>query len=325
MRSLLCLAAARTDYDFKDITDVYKYLFDDDTPSFLTNGEYQESVSYVPWLVSHIEDGDKIYRLGYPETNDSSSFHFLRRGKHGLFALFHGDMWVSASLFMHGVWSEPQIELLQSLIPKGASVVDVGANIGAFTVPMARAVGETGTVHAFEPFRRIFQVLAANVALNGFANVHTHHMALSSRSGIRRVQSFDYDNIGNFGASSVVDDPNLGEWLSRTSATEIIQLVRFDSLELGEIFLMKIDVEDHDHEVLEGAAETIQRYRPLILIETQNDQVLWMLDNWGYRCVQGETSPYASGVLRNADYEIFAADTDNLFCWHESTRHEKEL
>ena len=59
----------------------------------------------------------------------------------------------------------------------GDTVLESGGNIGSFTVPFARFVGPTGSVHAFEPQRPLAQLLATNAALNLLKNVHVRHAA----------------------------------------------------------------------------------------------------------------------------------------------------
>jgi FkbM family methyltransferase len=317
MRALLCVGAVLAD----PITDVYKHILNRSISAQLSDEEinvrFDAATRQVPSLSGHLEDGDRVYRLADSETYATTgAFHFLRKGKHGVFALFPYDMFVSGSMFLHGVWSEPQVEFLQNLVPKGATVVDVGANIGSITVPLAQMVGQGGTVHAFEPFRRIFQLLTANVALNGLNNVYTYPVALSNETKQRGVPAYNFDAVGNYGASNVED----GTWLERTNDVEELRFATLDSFGLGEVFLIKIDVEQHERQVLEGSAGTIQKYRPIIMIETNSEQVVLMLKNWGYKCSIAKTEPYGSGVYRNeGSSEVMPVEYDNLFCIHEST------
>jgi len=70
-----------------------------------------------------------------------------------------------------------ELSLFGKLAKRGDTICDIGAHIGAYTVPLAAAIGAEGTVHAFEPFRLVFQLLMANVAVNGLSNVYGHQMA----------------------------------------------------------------------------------------------------------------------------------------------------
>ncbi|KAF4683343.1 hypothetical protein FOZ63_009456, partial [Perkinsus olseni] len=71
---------------------------------------------------------------------------------------------------------------MQSILRPGDVFVDAGANLGSYTIPMAEHVGPAGMVLAFEPFRWTYQLLNANVALNGLMNVWTYQAALSDRA-----------------------------------------------------------------------------------------------------------------------------------------------
>merc|ERR1712125_138581 len=89
------------------------------------------------------------------------------------------DMVVSNRLRLSGSYDAQELEILMQLAQSGDAFVDIGANVGAVAVPLAAHVGREGVVHAFEPFRQVFQYLNANVATNGLANVFTYQNALS--------------------------------------------------------------------------------------------------------------------------------------------------
>ena len=65
-----------------------------------------------------------------------------------------------------GEWSELEYTFFSHFVQKGDIVIDGGANIGAFTIPLAKKVGKSGVVYAFEAQRVLSQLLSANVALN---------------------------------------------------------------------------------------------------------------------------------------------------------------
>ena len=100
-------------------------------------------------LVAHIEKQSRI-----------------KRCKHGLFLILLNDLFISESLDMYGEWSEKEVELFLAIVRPGDRVIDAGANIGSFSIPLAKAVGHSGRVDSFEPQRRLSQILAANAAQN---------------------------------------------------------------------------------------------------------------------------------------------------------------
>ena len=86
--------------------------------------------------------------------------------RHGTMLFNAGDIYIGASLAAYGEFSEGEVALFRQLLRPGMTALDVGANIGAFTLPMARLVGATGRVIAWEPQRIVVQTLCANLALN---------------------------------------------------------------------------------------------------------------------------------------------------------------
>src|SRR5262249_9061914 len=124
----------------------------------------------------------------------------------------------------------------------------------------ARSVRSPGRVIALEPQRIMYQMLCGNLALNAIDNVIAHNCAAGRSTGSIAVPSVDYSKPGNFGAVS----------LARSSQGDIVALVTIDSLALPSCHLIKVDVEGMELDVLEGAKNTLQQFRPPLYVE--NDQ-----------------------------------------------------
>jgi FkbM family methyltransferase len=116
-------------------------------------------------------------------------------------------------------------------------------------------------VLAFEPQRTVFQTLCANVALNSLTNVYCRQEALSSEAGEITVPILDAHIQTNFG----------GLGLGQYSKGERVPVVTIDSLNLPACRLIKVDVEGMEEQSLRGAAQTIDRYHPILYVE--NDRV----------------------------------------------------
>lgn len=104
---------------------------------------------------------------------------------HGLPLIgFADDLQLTPALLQRRTWDAPTTRLLERLVRPGDRLLDIGANIGYFTVYGAALVGGTGHVHAFEPNPRTHAVLARNVRMNDFSHVCTlHATALGDRAG----------------------------------------------------------------------------------------------------------------------------------------------
>ena len=213
-----------------------------------------------------------------PKETERPQLVRIRQCRHGLMAYFPHDTFIGGALERYGEYVEKETELLLSYVSAGSIVVEVGANIGCDTVPLAMKVTSTGRVFAFEPQRVIYQMLCANLAINGIWNVNAERVALGRGPGILQVPPVDYAKPGNFGGVPLQDR---GEEPVRVSALDAYRLPRCD--------LIKIDVEGMELEVLQGAVETIARTRPTIYCE--NDRA--------------EKSPALVSFLRGLGYDLY--------------------
>jgi len=118
-----------------------------------------------------------------------ATHHKLLSTLHGNFLINLRDTFVGKSLNTYGEWCQSEVLLFSSIVREGDVVIDVGANIGAFTVPLAKMVGTKGCVVAYEPQRQIYQLLSANIALNEIPNAFLYQNAGEARKacGKRRA------------------------------------------------------------------------------------------------------------------------------------------
>lgn len=156
---------------------------------------------------------------------------------------------------------------LKMLIDKpDGQVLDIGANLGTFCVPLAQKIPQL-KFHAFEPQRIISYQLCANVIINSLDNVYTYEFALSNEDANVELPMPDYANETNIGAFSIDKEVRKNEYECTTvNTTDTIQLVPLDLLAFSNVKLIKIDVEGHELEVLQGGIETIKanNYPPII-------------------------------------------------------------
>jgi len=205
----------------------------------------------------------------------------VRRCRHGFMLYSLKDVYIGRSFELYGEYCEQEAALYRQLLRPGQTVVDGGANIGSHTVVFAGAVGPEGLVHAFEPQRVIHQMLCANLALNGLANVHAHHAAVGAAPGQIAVPAVDYGKASNFGGVSLVDGASEG------NVAEEVPVMTVDALSLERCHLIKIDVQGMEAEVLAGAAATIARCRPALYVENdlkeKSRALIAALFDLGYR------------------------------------------
>lgn len=186
------------------------------------------------------------------------------------------DMYVGRSLDLYGEFSELEAALFDQIVKPGDTVVEVGANIGAHTVHLARLVGPKGQVVAYEPQRIIFQLLCANLALNELNNVHTYRAAVGAAPGVVTLPPIDYGAEGNFGGVS----------MSTGTVGEPVPVFSLDRLEVSSLRLLKIDVEGMETGVIEGARQLIRRHHPILYVENdrreRSARLIALLGELGY-------------------------------------------
>jgi FkbM family methyltransferase len=185
----------------------------------------------------------------------------LKQCRHGLFMYNALDQYVGRSLDVYGELCEFETILFRSIVKPGMVAIDVGANIGAHTVSLAKFVAPAGSVIAIEPQIVVFQMLCGNVAINNLNNVTTLWSAAGEKSGSIKVPQLDYNVEGNFGGLSLE---------SQRSGYSVPVLV-LDSLQVQRCDFIKIDVEGMERDVLKGAKKLLQKFKPILYVE--NDRV----------------------------------------------------
>lgn len=230
--------------------------------------------------------------------------------KHGVIVYLISDNVIGKALNLYGEFAEESNTLLSQLVRPGDTVLDIGANVGTVTTCMARRVGSQGKVYAFEPQRLIFQNLCASIALNGFTNVYCLQSAVGATNDSISIPQINYTQQGNFGAVSL-DRPDF--------QSDRVDLITVDSLELDSLRAIKIDVEGMEFEVLKGAKTAIEKYLPIVYMESKKSQstsnCIEMLQDLGYSLYWHFAFFYRKDNYRKNPVNIFGPQGDiNMLC-----------
>ena len=173
---------------------------------------------------------------------------------------------LTAYLFRDRV--EEELGILDQLIGPGATMIDIGANIGLYTLRGASLAGRSGRVLAIEPGSQVLEVLRANLALNDFPQVRLLPVALAAEEG--RAQLFRVPLGDDPQAFSLV--PQDGEIPSEEVVTRTLDSVITEE-GVTRIDLIKMDVEGLEPQVLKGGADSIGRFRPMVIFEINAGQI----------------------------------------------------
>ena len=160
---------------------------------------------------------------------------------------------IQRHIYFFGTW-EPDISgWLTSTLQHGDGFIDVGANIGHYSLLASHVVGKAGKVVAVEPARWIHDILNRHVRLNNAANVRTVQAAASDRCGILELYAGAPDNIGKTSTVSRNGTPVL------VDALPMSHILRDDEIHCARV--IKIDVEGAELQVLRGLAPVLPRMR----------------------------------------------------------------
>jgi FkbM family methyltransferase len=240
-------------------------------------------------------------------------FNRLKTCRYGQMLYNHHDMYIGRSLDLYGEYSEGEVEVFRQIVQPGHIVVEVGANLGAHTVFLAKQVGLSGMVLAFEPQRLIFQTLCANLALNNLPNVMALQQAAGAEVGTLKIPVLDYHRENNFG----------GLALGGFQVGEEVPVVTIDGFNMQRCQFIKIDVEGMETEVLRGAARTIERLKPILYVENdkqeKSDTLIRQIDSMGYNMYWHRPFYFSpNNFLGNSQNAFPNIASFNMLCVHKS-------
>jgi len=232
--------------------------------------------------------------------------------RHGTFSFFKEDAYVGASLNLYGEYSPDEVSVFEKVLKPNDVAVEVGSNIGALTVPMAKMCK---MVYAFEPQSDNYNLLMTNIRSNGLSNsTKVYRAAIGSRQGMVNIPRLNELGHSNYGCVEIGD------------GTDRVVMQKLDVVLQNEdkIKLIKIDVEGSELEVLKGAEQMIERCRPILYVENDRKEksaelVGWLIDH-GYRCYWHRSPLFYDQNFRNEELNIFGNTVAlNMICVHEDS------
>jgi FkbM family methyltransferase len=159
-------------------------------------------------------------------------------------------------------WFEDEISFVRLLTQPGMKVVDIGANYGVYTLAMAKRVGLTGRVWAFEPASSTASFLMRSIELNGLTNVNLVKAALSNHTGTARLSLQQNSELNSLNTTAV------------NGASETIEVTTLDGYAQQhgwrDIEFIKLDAEGEEANIILGGQRTLSELSPLIMYEIKS-------------------------------------------------------
>ena len=182
--------------------------------------------------------------------------HYLFRIHRAGYRLYFHRSALSKRLWASKMENPQGANMMASLLTPGETCVDVGANIGDYTLAAACAVGPSGHVYAFEAHPRTMCFLRENLKLTNVRHVSTGQLVVGARTGWANFTDHKSDNVNR-----ITDDPE-------TIRVPMVRLEPF--IREPHIVLLKIDVEGAEHDVLKGLGTRLSDIK-IVLFEVQDD------------------------------------------------------
>lgn len=175
---------------------------------------------------------------------------------------------IDFSIYLLGGFEPKTLKLYKKILNKGDVILDIGANIGSHTLPLALITGKSGQVFAFEPTDYALNKLHKNISLNKDLACHisVHQvMLVADENGL--LESGIYSSWPLFHDGKRIHPEHKGQLMGTNGAVALTldKIVR--QLRINMIDFIKLDVDGHEYSVLQGGKETLKTYTPKILME----------------------------------------------------------
>lgn len=196
----------------------------------------------------------------------------------GKFIICRNADWHPEIMIKNGRTVHPaEVEALATIIdnlPEECVIIDAGANVGAFCVPMSIAAKKKkGKVYAFEVQKKLYQALCGTIVLNDFDNLELFNYGLGEKDEMLKIPVVDYSRPQDYGGISLVNQKQIQE-----TNFEEINIISVDELNFDRLDLFKIDVEGMEIDILRGSQKTVKQHRPFFWIEYYNSNTSLIKD-----------------------------------------------
>jgi len=201
---------------------------------------------------------------------------------------------VETTIYLEKVWEE-HLAKIMSLYLDGSSgiMIDVGANIGANTIPLAAKHPQV-KFHCYEPHPEIFARLKSNIKLNNLNNIEPANSAVSNSTD-KTLKFFAQKSSDNMGRSSLKLNSDIRE--HEEIMVPVISIDENFADGSDPVLLIKVDTQGTELEVLQSATRTLEKFRPVILFELEDR---YFLDS-----ERGSAKNTLKEIFKNLNYSLF--------------------
>jgi FkbM family methyltransferase len=183
-----------------------------------------------------------------------------------IFKILSNDTIISNILKRGYLFEKYVLMGFNSFLKSGDFVLDIGANIGTFSIPISKMVGSSGKIYSFEPQSIIYDIFKYNIKINKCSNILLYKKAIGHKKGNVKLSS----TVTN--PNKTVDKVNYNKKFNTGEVSlgydgEKTKMITIDSLKLKKCNAIKIDIEGAEKFAVYGAKNTINKFKPIIIYE----------------------------------------------------------
>lgn len=253
-----------------------------------------------------IKQNSKIKEKLYQDLRFEGNMN-IKVGETNLILFNPGFTTIENELFWNGLeegWEKVSMDIWKKLSKEANCILDIGANTGIYSL-VAASINPNAEVFAFEPVQRTASIFKTNLELNPALKIELFEVAVSNNSGTATF----YDLPTNSQYSASLNEDMLASFSNRISYdVSVIKLDDLEELKNKKIDLIKLDVEMHEPEAIEGMIEIIKANEPTFLIEILTpeigEKVALLLESIDYCCfsIDEHNSPKYLKEITQSDF-----------------------
>lgn len=209
---------------------------------------------------------------------------------------------ISRSLYVRGIYDPNMAVLVNSFLPADGVLLDIGANMGYYSMLAAKKTNENGKIIAVEPSSRDYKRIVANVKENHFeAKIKTIMAAVGDRLGKKTIQIASEERSGLNTLGSEFAYKGIEKIATEEAVVTTIDTI-VASENLDRVDVIKMDIEGSEVRALEGARATIEKFHPVLLVGVNSDAL-----------VKSKRSiRELENILKEMNYVIYKCTKDNF-------------
>lgn len=253
-----------------------------------------------------IKQNSKIKEKLYQDLRFEGNMN-IKVGETNLILFNPGFTTIENELFWNGLeegWEKVSMDIWKKLSEEANCILEIGANTGIYSL-VAASINPNAEVFAFEPVQRTASIFKTNLELNPALKIELFEVAVSNNSGTATF----YDLPTNSQYSASLNEDMLASFSNRISYdVTVIKLDDLEELKNKKIDLIKLDVEMHEPEAIEGMIEIIKANEPTFLIEILTpeigEKVALLLESIDYCCfsIDEHNSPKYLKEITQSDF-----------------------